>query len=73
MVQGGRNRPTQIVDVDTQRHFKRLSQHVRASLSVPAIGEERLLLADVFSDSGSDVTAISEALLEKLQAEEPEV
>lgn len=62
---------TQIEDFDTRPHLERLSQHVRANLSVPAMCKERPTALDVLSESGSGITAISEALLEEIQAGVP--
>lgn len=73
MIHGGGKRPRQIEGFDTQPHLERLFQHVRASLSVLAMGGERAASVDALLDSVLGITAISEALLEEVQAGMPAV
>lgn len=68
MVHGGGNGSTRIEDLDTRLHSERLLQHVRASVSVPAMGEVRSVLVDVSLDTGLSVTASSESLLKEVKA-----
>lgn len=43
-------------------------QHVRSSLSVAAMGEERRVSVDVLLDSRSGIIALPEAFLEEVRA-----
>ena len=64
---------TAIANVDNKPHIERLAQNVRAKLSVPRMGERNSVEVEVLLDSGSGVTAISEALLAELQHRVPNV
>jgi len=59
--------------VDDKPHIECLVQHVRAKLSVPKMGEKTSVDVVDLLDSGSGVTAISEALLAELQQRVPDV
>ena len=67
VLQGGGTGMTEVTMEDARPHIERLAQPVSAKLSVPKMGENNSVAVTVLLDSGSGVTAISEALLEEMQ------
>lgn len=48
-----------------------IAQHIKASLTVPGVGERRFVSVEVLLDSGLGVKTISEELMTRMQAEMP--